>query len=1466
MESTDLSLSNAGRTTDRNPYPSIRRRRRNTAPAHLPPGRPAIIALAGLALLALLGPLPPPAQAVTCQPLQRGTLNADNTFRRGTSARHTDYRIICRGDGDGRAVREQDLDAAISHANADPLEDPSGGRLVLQLNNAHLNVWTNEYPNYDDPGGFVILGTVRGDSQQSNYLFVEDLEDWNRLNVDSHADVRTTGGGRGMYVWVEEMHNYGDTVRLRNFGSIRTQGGGPSQGNRRGAGLRAEASHGHGNVEAINEASGTVETLGPGARGIIAGTDNVAGTVTGMNRGSVITRANAYFDGTYLRGSDGIIAWADGSGTARVINEAGGTIETHGTGAKGLNVAAEGGATAAIAINRGRITTRGHTFTHGSDSRTADGVSAWSDSAVTRATNEARGIIRTHGTGARGLSAGNTSVGGRAEAENWGRITTSGGRAGTRRAGGVNAWSEQDSAIAVNHAGATVTTSGRGAYGIVASTDYGSHDESAVALNRGTISTRGNAFHTATRVYSANGVAVYSGGEAPAVAINAYEGEIEIRGSGAKGVVALIWRGGGAAHARNRGRITTHGDLYTVDRPGTDNDTWTTGSGLVAYSSANSDATATNEVGGVIETHGTAAFGIQAWTDGGGTAKAINRGRVTTRGAAVRNVPVYTPGTLGSEGVRAYSGHADALVENSVTGVVETRGARAFALFALTDGDGSRTSALAEVINRGQAETHGVNADGAIAISAYSENADNPNHVRATNLSGATITTAGVQSTALAAGIGVSGGGTKNAHGTAIARNHGTVITAGADGGSGAGSGAANGVAAAFFRRDNTKISRGGDVTIVNTGDVTVKGVRASALYAETFGRGTVTVWVLGGKVRAEHGSGRGLWARTGGAGRVNATIAGGAEVAARNAGGIAAQFQGGTTNVRLLDSTLSGRVVFGRGRDTFTLRNGRVTGAINFAGGADVLNVHGDSWLEGAITNIETFNKRGTGNVVVNSAHFSSGGNAVLENGGLTFTGQFNLGQTGTMRIHDSARLSAVLANPDSPPRITAGGGLTFEGDKELFVQVAPGVSAQNERTWLNGFRNPDVNPIANGTPVQGLPGPVALRSAHGPSRVVEVGWIPLQNGATRTAGTNVRSGVRLGVIDPDAPEDFLSTISDVQRMAARSTSSPDTASDSFITMGGGVSALGAALFDVFDTEAQAFALDEVRDDEAPALPTFVGTRVKDGGLEYWARSWGGETPVLAGGIEASARGMALGVNAHLGEGFQIGVSTAPYGQLSGADARIDGTRYTIRGSWRGEIFHTAASLSRGQYRAQSIFDNPVAGGGLGGAFDLTQNHSFLGMGAYLNSGGALAVPSLSVFSGALRQDAYTAVGPVFRAEVPAYSQRYYGWKGALSLSPAQWFRSTKSLRWRPALRLFTQRTWTKSPLSLDVAQHDRAGVLSLDSRAKVTGLPRTVHGLSATMDVANSEDWRLQISAAGLRADGEFRGALFTRLNLDF
>ena len=772
---------------------------------------------------------------------------------------------------------------------------------------------------------------------------------------------------------------------------------------------------------------------------------------------------------------------------AQSINESSGVIETIGDGARGVVATTwKGGGSVAIATNRGTVTTRGDRLVLGGRSQAASGLHASVTNGLARATNEAGATVTTEGEGSSGLFAvasdrGLTSVDGRAEVVNRGTITTSGDETDTNdrndRSHGMWAYSWYGSAYAANQEGATVTTSGRGARGVMASNSgpgNGSPDEAAYALNRGTIETTGDGFYK-RGILSADGLAAFSGGDSPAVVVNALEGTIETTGTGARGVVAHVYGKGGAASATNRGSITTRGDAYRADREGTDNDAYQRADGMIAISSG-SDAAVANEVGGVIETHGAVAMGTVAVSEGG-SAVAVNRGRVTTRGEAADDLPGDVGTPRGSTGVHAHSHILNAYAENGLTGRIDTHGDRAFALHALSYAGGSRTSAIAEVVNSGQAHTRGHNADGVVAIIG-SGTADNPNYARATNAAGASITTAGAGSSGLTAGIYVIGGTATDGHGIAIARNDGTVVTGHIEEGDEdpsdeemeAGVDASNGVMAAFFSSgEGTTITNAGDVAVVNTGDVTVKRENASGLYAETFGTGKVAMRVVGGSVSAEGANGRGLWARTGATGTIEAIIAESSEIVANSGDGIAAEFDGGVTDVRLLDSSLIGAVDFRSGTDTFTVRDGRVTGAIDFGDGADALNVHGDSWLEGAISNLESLSKRGSGTLVMRGdADFSSGAGATIESGGLVFTGQFDLGSTGTMRIHDAARLTAVLADPDAPRALPPGAGLPSTGTRSCSCR-SPRTSARRTKPRISAGST--TRPPAGPTPSRTTP-----------------------------------------------------------------------------------------------------------------------------------------------------------------------------------------------------------------------------------------------------------------------------------------------------------------------------------------------------------------------------------------------------------
>ena len=229
---------------------------------------------------------------------------------------------------------------------------------------------------------------------------------------------------------------------------------------------------------------------------------------------------------------------------------------------------------------------------------------------------------------------------------------------------------------------------------------------------------------------------------------------------------------------------------------------------------------------------------------------------------------------------------------------------------------------------------------------------------------------------------------------------------------------------------------------------------------------------------------------------------------------------------------------------------------------------------------------------------------------------------------------------------------------------------------------------------------------------------------------------------------------------------------------LGGGPGALGSTLFGVFDAMAHSFARDEANESVPLPMPGYFGARTTDGDVEYWLRSWAEDAPVLAGGAEARVHGAEMGVDRPIGPALRVGFSVAPEDSLAGNGTRLDGRRYAVRGAWRGERLHAGVSASQGRYRAHSVIDNPVAGGGFDRAFGVVQDHVQLGVGARLELRGVRLTPSFSMLSGPLHHEAHTAEGAAFRAEVPAYSQRYRGFKSELDVTVAEWRRGARSLR----------------------------------------------------------------------------------------
>ena len=586
-------------------------------------------------------------------------------------------------------------------------------------------------------------------------------------------------------------------------------------------------------------------------------------------------------------------------------------------------------------------------------------------------------------------------------------------------------------------------------------------------------------------------------------------------------------------------------------------------------------------------------------------------------------------------------------------------------------------------------------------------------------------------------------------------------------------------------------------------------------------------------------------------------------------------------------DGFMDGAVAFGAGDDHLRVeRRGYVSGGIDFGDGTDTLtiDVRGAgaqaSNFEGAISGIEYIYKRGAGVARVGDVAFS-GSALALEEGGLTVAGHLDLGSDGVLTVHDESRLAVevgdVAADATDHGRITAGGGLVYQGLPEgeapaLYVLL--GADAAGNRAAVESALQQEATAITvlgEGTGVFSRPDAEAERSA-----VAEVGLkttgaeqdVGALSGDDGKARVQLAEGQQLGLAaapEPPAPDPELEPAP--ARPAAPSAGASKGeglgSAQKALLIGGGAW-LAAWIVDLFDAEEAALADWEEQGSGRRSSVSFAGIgsghfeehRVRTGGLERWTRTFAGRLPSAAGGAEGTVRGVALGLDARLARGFHLGMTAMPdlagslhAGPGSRFGSALEGGWYAVRGGWSDGVRFADTRLTHGSYRAGSLFESPAAGGTLGGRLGLVQRHARARAGMHLDLGGLRATPSAALFTGSLRQDAWTAHGAALRAEVPGVSQRYWGWKARLGLAPAGWLEGPGALRWRPGAHLGTTRTRTRGPAWLAVAQSDRAGGAELHEPRPGAGA--AAHGAPLRRGPGREGLGHLELPG-GLRRDG--------------
>ena len=953
--------------------------------------------------------------------------------------------------------------------------------------------------------------------------------------------------------------------------------------------------------------------------------------------------------------------------------------------------------------------------------------------------------------------------------------------------------------------------------------------------------------------------------------------------------------GTGQARAINRGDITTHGDAF--ETPG---GYMHSAAGIVAESERG-NATAINEQGAMIRTHGDGASGVVATISEYGqgdarTARAENHGTIVTSGSSLfftgeddgEDELVVTAGVVASHAESDL--HGAAVVVN--TGDVTASGKLAFGLLA-HDGDyGVDDDGRADVEVRmtGGSVVAGSRNDPA---TAEDESAPGVGIAALTNTGDAKVTVSGESTTITAYGATTDDPDTID-----IDERQGIGILA-------------------FGEPDDDCLrqqvggSCGGSLVEVSEG-ATVTAPIAVRVY------GALNLYES----------------------RLNGRI----ELDDEHAG-VANRFT-------IRGGSVHGDVNFHGLDDVLTIKNyGHIFGNVDF--GEDemqydredtdilIFDVTGTgeqmSSIEGTITGVEEMYKRGSGTARVRDVMFS-GSTLALEEGGLTLAGHLNLGADGTLTVHDESRLTIevgdITVDADDHGCITAGGGVIFDGleeqeSAELFMQI--GADAADNRDAIQASLQEEGAAIdvlgentvvrrrtdANAQPVEAE---TALRTVDDDGQTQDIGTLSDDG----TAQVELDEGENLGVVmspeditSPMCPEGQVGTHPNcttpppemcpegqVGRTRTCTTPPPEMCPEgqvgtppncttprrdddggsnagAILIGGGAAAALAVYLFDLFDSEEPALVELDESWTGSRSTTSFAGVqsghylehRVRTGALEQWTRAFTGGSSALAGGVEGTVQGIAFGWNAALSRGFNVGVSMMPKMAVSAhrgpaldIGGNIEGGRYALHGAWRGDALFVDSSLSHGSYRMHSLMENPAVGGLLAGELNLTQDHAQGRTGLRLDLGGIRATPSVSLFSGSLRQGAHTARGAAMSAEVPEVSQRYAGWRAKLDLAPSGWLDGPGALSWRPNLHLGTTRTHTSGSGSFQVRQSDHEGVLSFASRAVAGGLPRTIHGIGASVVATRSDAWNLRMGYAGMVVDGEPVHAAMARLSIRF
>ena len=1169
-----------------------------------------------------------------------------------------------------------------------------------------------------------------------------------------------------------------------------------------------------------NPVSTTIVRQKKGERGIHAYSTVSAQMVSVTNSGTIVTCGDV-LEGMDSNGnpssspSHGASASADNDrGSATAINNAGGEIETRGRTAFGL-LSHTSGTGKALSINRGTIRTTG------------DGY----DRKV-RQTNLVRGEVPSIG---------------------------------------IYAFAEGDgNAEARNERGATIETTGAGAYGIYAraandpTTENPAYTSTgnALAINRGSVITRGNLLLTtdpASRDFTqAN--AVYSESvSGSSTAINT--GTIDTYGASADGLA--VQSQSGASEGTNSGRITTH-RVNTIMRP---NSTAVRNSRAMNIWSDTKSAKALNTGTGIIETQGIRSYaifaGIGSRSKTGGLAEGINQGQITThRGTA--------------HGVFAYASTGGSEAFPNIVRTLNTKGARitlhgdhAIGLHSgLYEFSSDSSYGHAIAINHGTIVSDGglgTPGDfGSMGLYAQHRNFDSM-PARSGKAGDATVINTGNISLTGKSSVGLRA--QTEGDGLATVEMTGGRVSAGT---AGTEFGIGIYTALQFFSTPDSDE----DIDI----DILVSGASTSIVAHSAAADDSTTT-------NYDDSKGIGIFSEIKHAdqsnpnnnGKIRIRITQGASVTAA----IATQVRGGIADIDLDQSILNGEASFDNFNDRMKIRGGWVRGSVDFGGGDDSLTISNRGYLtgdidfgsgtdtlvidvlgtgsessqvDGTLSGLESMYKRGPGRAVVKNVEMA-GGNLAIENGELSVTGHLNLG-SGRVIIKDYSRLSfevrdvAASMGSDSHGRITAQGGIVFQGaSPEVHIQISSSLNENRIAAVQSSLQQNGITLLGAGTSFQ--------KSANSVSTQTPV--------TIKTIGGGV-----VGELDSSgATSGITGKVGIGPKISTEAKLSSTTA--------------GSDYFAYYSAAAFAVILWLMREDESSLVAEYEsGSKNESNGFEHKGYSRdsaefvNSHVKLYSYSGTGSVNALAVGLDTNFGNKGYFRITAMPDTKGSIQTSKISlndrfsfkGNYYTAQGGWRGDVVFSSLEFAQGNFQIDTLFSNfQGSENKLAGEFNAVNRQLNFGAGANLVVGDNWKiVPEIQMYKGSIRQKEFRANGSVLSAELPGFTQHYQGWKLGFQIKPLNWLSGTSGLKWIPRLGTSFYRTSTKGPSSLEISQSDRIGVLAFSNRLPLRDFPRTVHSFNAGLKLKSSRQFQVQFDFVGARIDGNFEYGLLGQLQLQY